>query len=222
MKVSDVGRALIDRNEGDELHAYPDPATGGKPWTIGRGHTAGVYPGMVITQAQSDKLFDDDLDTVYGPHVEKLLAGAPTTQAQFDAMVSLAYNIGEGDWENGRIDRHDAGGFEDSSILKHHLRGEYLAAADAFALWNKAGGRVMAPLTRRRLEEEKLYLSDLPAGLKGVTTPQKPVTMVPTFTRIDCAKAMQSALRDLGLYTDKIDGDWGPNSRMAYVKFLGV
>lgn len=63
---------------------------------------------------------------------------------------------------------------------------------------------------RRRAEEEKM------------DSAQRPVTMVPTYTRVDCAREMQKALKALGLYNDTIDGDWGTNSRAAYIKFLGV
>lgn len=215
MHVSAAGRALIERFEGCVLHAYRDVVG---VLTIGYGHIEGVYSGQQITQAAADQLLSDDLDKVYGPHVGRLLGNAPTTQAQFDAMVSLAYNVGVGDWAKGRIDRYDAGGFEDSSVLKHHLRGEYLAAADSFPLWNKAGGRVLDALTRRRVEEEKLYLSALPGAsvdLKVNTLPPA----APAYTRTDAARDMQSALQKLGLYGDVIDGDWGPKSRAAYTAF---
>ena len=198
MKVSATGRALIEKFEGCVLHAYQDVVG---VWTIGYGHTEGVYEGQVITQADADQMLSDDLDHEYGPGVQAAIGDAPTTQAQFDAMVSLAYNIG-------------IGGFAGSTVCRQHRAGNYLAAADAFSLWNKAGGKILPPLARRRVEEEKLYLSDLPGA-------QRPVAMVPTYTHADCARDMQKALKTLGLYTDKIDGDWATNSRAAYIKFIG-
>lgn len=218
MKVSPKGRALIARNEGCVLYAYPDPTTGGAPWTIGYGHTAGVRPGQQITQQQADDLLASDLDTIYGPRVETLLAGAPTTQAQFDAMVSLAYNIGLGDWQSGRIDRYDAGGFEDSSILKNHLKGEYQAAADSFVLWNKAGGRVMAGLTRRRLEEAKLYRSDSPVAAPS------PAAIHPDLrlgSQGPAVKELQRRLIRLGFDCGPFgaDGDFGEDTDEAVERF---
>lgn len=150
MTCSPVGRALIERNEGLRLEAYPDPASGGDPWTIGYGDTGpDVVPGLCITKEEASHRLTKRLDDDFGAAVNEAIGDAPTTQAQFDAMVSLSYNIGNG-------------GFRRSSVLRLHLAGEYEAAADAFLLWNKAGGRVMRGLTRRRQEERALYLSGLP------------------------------------------------------------
>lgn len=142
MKTSANGRDLIRLFEGEVLKAYPDPATGGDPWTIGVGHTGPeVKRGMVITKEQSDAILQKDLE-----RFEKgvFAATGPTTQNRFDAMVSLAFNIG-------------LGNFNSSTLLKKHKAGEYGAAAEQFRRWNKAAGRVMAGLTRRRAAEEAMY-----------------------------------------------------------------
>lgn len=143
MKTGDKGKKLMHEFEGLSLKAYPDPATGGEPWTIGYGHTsmAGpphVHKDLILTQAEADEIFARDLRK-YEAHVPE------GTQEQFDAMVSLCYNIGPGN-------------FNKSSVKKHHLAKDYKKAADSFLAWNKAAGKVMKGLTRRREAERKLYL----------------------------------------------------------------
>ncbi len=146
MHVSAAGRELIGRNEGDKLAAYRDSVG---VWTIGKGDTGpDVVEGLTITQDESDTRFANRLAREFEPAVSKAIGDAPTTQGQFDAMVSLSYNIG-------------TGGFAKSSVCRLHKAGDYEGAANAFALWNKAGGRVLAGLTRRRQEEADLYLSDV-------------------------------------------------------------
>lgn len=140
-KISDKGLALIKEFEGLRLKAYPDPATGGEPWTIGVGHTGGVRKGDVITEAQADALLRADLAR-FEAAVNKL---APvSTQDQFDALVSLAFNVGEGNLTS-------------STLLRKHNAADYDGAATEFARWNKAAGKVMAGLTRRRAAEASLY-----------------------------------------------------------------
>lgn len=144
MKLGPKGTKLMHEFEGCKLEAYPDPGTGGDPWTIGYGHTsmAGephVKKGLKITKEEADEIFARDLGK-YESHVPE------GTQHQFDAMVSLCYNIGPGN-------------FNKSSVKRHHLAGDFKKAAGAFKAWNKAAGRVMAGLTRRREAEAKLYSS---------------------------------------------------------------
>lgn len=136
-----AGLELIKEFEGRKLTAYLCPA---KVWTIGYGSTGPhVKPGMTITEAEADKLLQDDLDR-FEACVDKAAPNA--TQNQFDAMVSLAFNIG-------------TAGFERSSVLKRLLAGDKAGAADAFLMWNKAGGVALAGLTRRRQAERALFLS---------------------------------------------------------------
>lgn len=144
--VGKAGLDLIKSFEGLELKAYPDPATGGDPWTIGYGHTGPeVKPGLIWTQAQANNAIADDV-TRFADGVSKLVGAAPTTGGQFDAMVSLAYNIG-------------LGNFKESTLLRLHKEGDYAGAAGQFIRWNKAAGKVMAGLTRRREAEAKLYVA---------------------------------------------------------------
>ncbi len=151
------GIALIKRFEGcarlrrDGLvEAYPDPGTGGEPWTIGWGATGlGLQLGEVIgpdtlwTQEQCDERLAEDLKR-YARDVARAIGDAPTTQCQFDALVSFHYNT-------GAIAR--------ATLTEKHKAMDYTGAAAEFARWNKAGGRVLKGLVRRRAAEAKLYTS---------------------------------------------------------------
>lgn len=150
-EVSAAGIALIKRFEGCArlrrdglLEAYPDPGTGAAPWTIGWGATGpGIGPGTEWTQAQCDVRLESDL-TRYAREVSAAIGGAPTTQPQFDALVSFHYNT-------GAIAR--------ATLTRLHCARDIAGAAAQFARWNRAGGRVMRGLVRRRAAESVLYRS---------------------------------------------------------------
>nr|WP_315588885.1 lysozyme [Sphingomonas psychrotolerans] len=126
--------------------AYPDPGTGGDPWTIGWGTTgADVKPGVVWTQQQCDDRLTSDVER-FAAKVSAVLGSAPTTQHQFDALVSFAYNVG-------------VGNLSSSTLLKLHKAGDFAGAQQQFARWNKAAGKVLPGLTRRRAAEAALYAS---------------------------------------------------------------
>ena len=144
MNVDASGERLIKSFEGCKLAAYPDPATGGDPWTIGYGATGpGIKKGVIWTQAEADARFTQDI-AKFAAKVSTLIGATPTTQNQFNAMVSLAYNIGTGNFGN-------------STLLRLHKAKDYAGAADQFAKWTRANGRVMAGLIRRRAAEAKMY-----------------------------------------------------------------
>lgn len=127
-------------------NAYPDPGSGGDPWTIGWGTTGpDVKRGVNWTQQQCDDRFVQHLNE-FAQAVTTAIGGAATTQPQFDALVSFAYNVG-------------IGNLKSSTLLKMHKAGDYAGAAGQFARWNKAAGKVMAGLTRRRAAEAALYAS---------------------------------------------------------------
>lgn len=149
MKTNAAGIDLIKQFEGCRLKAYPDPATGGDPWTIGYGLTSAagivkVTPGLRITQAQADEYLVKSL-VKYETAVSTALTKKPLPN-QFAAMVSLCFNIGPGN-------------FKKSSVLRKFNAGDTAGAASSFLLWNKAAGKVMAGLTRRREAEKKLFLT---------------------------------------------------------------
>lgn len=155
MRTGDKGIALIHSFESyaralpdGRCQAYPDPGTGDKPWTIGWGSTTDengqpIAPGTIWTRERADRRFRQDL-AVFEDAVRKAIGSARTTQNQFDAMVSLAYNIG-------------AKAFAGSTLARLHRAGDTAGALGQFARWNKAGGKVMAGLTRRRAAEAALY-----------------------------------------------------------------
>jgi len=141
--VSPEGEALVKQFEGCKLAAYPDPGTGGKPWTIGWGSTGpDIAKGMVWTQAQCDARFDRDIQH-FAAHVAEIIGSAPTTQHQFDALVSFQYNTG-----------HLPG----STLLALHKAGRFAEAAKQFGEWVHAGGKVLPGLIARRAAESALYL----------------------------------------------------------------
>lgn len=151
-KVGPKAKALIHHFESCSLKAYNDAV--GVP-TIGWGMT--YYPdgrkvqmGDQITQAQADEMADTIMRRDFAGPVDASLGDSPTTPAQFGAMVALAYNVG-------------VGNFRKSSVLRRHLAGDHAGAAAAFAMWNKAGGRVLPGLTRRRAAEAALYRGDFVA-----------------------------------------------------------
>ena len=137
-----AGLALLKSFEGCKLTAYPDPGTGGEPWTIGWGRTGGVKRGDTCTQAQADAWLLQDLDR-FEQAVERLVS-VTLTQNQFDALVSFCYNVG-------------TGSLHSSTLLRKLLAGDYEGAQQQFARWNRAGGKEMPGLTRRRAAEAELF-----------------------------------------------------------------
>lgn len=157
MKLGQKGRDLIHSFETLKLTSYRDPGSrNGLPITCGWGTTVdeggGPIPlGAVWTREKADRLFARDIAT-RELQLNMLLRGKPTTQNQFDALMSFAYNVGM-DIDDDTI----AEGLGDSTLLRKHLAGDYAGAQAAFAAWNKNDGQVMRGLTRRRAEEAALY-----------------------------------------------------------------
>lgn len=157
-KASAKGIALIHEFEDFRSTTYPDPGPTGKPVTGGWGSTTdengkALPLGITWPKPRWEALFARDLAAKEAA-VNFLLGDAPTTQSQFDALVSFAYNVGED------IDADDiAEGLGDSTLLKKHLRGDHVGAAAEFPKWNKSKGKVLNGLVRRRAAEAALYLS---------------------------------------------------------------
>jgi lysozyme len=121
--------------------------------TIGWGHTGpDVKLGMVWTNAQADAAYEADTAEVVAP-LNRALFGIPTTQGQFDALFSFAYNEGIG------APALRGKGLLGSTLFRKHKVGDYAGAADEFPKWNKQAGVVLKGLTRRRAAERALYLS---------------------------------------------------------------
>ncbi|MDX7034691.1 lysozyme [Enterobacter roggenkampii] len=146
MQTSDKGIALIKQFEGCKLTAYQDSVG---VWTIGYGWTKPVdgkpiRAGMTIKQETAERLLKTGLVS-YENDVSRLVK-VDLTQGQFDALVSFTYNLG-------------ARSLTTSTLLRKLNAGDYAGAADEFLRWNKAGGKVLNGLTRRREAERALFLS---------------------------------------------------------------
>lgn len=136
---------IIKKWEGLKLEAYPDPATGGAPWTIGYGATGpGIVKGVRWTQRQAEDRLAIDIDR-FMKGVRSVVKGK-VRDTELAAMTSLAYNIG-------------VSAFKSSTLLRKFNAGDKEGAANQFPRWNKAGGKVMRGLTNRRLDEQALFRS---------------------------------------------------------------
>lgn len=145
MQTSDKGIALIKQFEGCKLLAYQDSVG---VWTIGYGWTQPVdgkpiRAGMSINQETAERLLKTGLVS-YENDVSRLVK-VRLAQWQFDALVSFTYNLG-------------ARSLSTSTLLRKLNAGDYAGAADEFLRWNKAGGKVLNGLTRRREAERALFL----------------------------------------------------------------
>ena len=144
LKISATGIDLICRFEGFKAQKYFCAA--GKP-TIGYGHVIlsneHHLNAAKLTVTQAKAIMAKDLGKFEQAVVKAIKV--PVSQHQFDAMVSLAFNIG-------------AAAFADSTLVKKLNKQDYQGAADEFLRWNKAGGKVLDGLTHRRIVERQLFL----------------------------------------------------------------
>lgn len=137
--------------EGEVLTAYPDPGTGGEPWTIGVGHTGKVDGKKItkstkITAEKSRELLKEDIAEAARAVDELVHPKYPLTQHQKAALVSFVFNIGEG-------------AFSNSTMLRLLNTNQIDAAAQQFARWNKAAGKELRGLTNRRAYEKRMFLT---------------------------------------------------------------
>lgn len=139
MKTSENGVNLIKKMEGCQLKAYKCAAG---VWTIGYGHTSGVQATNVITQEKAEQYLREDLEK-YEKNVDKYNAKYGWNQNEFDALVSFAFNIGS-------IDKLTANGTRSRATI-----------AEKILCYNKAGGKVLTGLTKRREAERELFLTEV-------------------------------------------------------------
>lgn len=164
-------RRLVADSEGFRGKAYRCPAG---IWTIGFGFTKGVKEGDVMTREEAEARLDAEL-AHFADGIRNLITGI-TTENQFGAMVSLAFNIG-------------VGAFSRSTVLRLHNAGDYEGAARAFGMWVKAGGRVLPGLVRRRAAEAALYL--------------EPVIPLQSVARVDMAVDLEDAASGIAQQVDE-------------------
>jgi|TARA_R110001592_G_scaffold7653_1_gene42419 lysozyme len=139
MTISEEGKSLIKKFEGCELTAYKCAA--GVP-TIGYGHIKGVSMGDTITQEQADEMFNHEMHE-YETYVNTAVT-VPLSQNQYDAIVSWVFNLGNGN-------------LLASTMLKVINSGDHAGVPAQIKRWNKAGGKVLDGLVRRREAEALLY-----------------------------------------------------------------
>lgn len=185
MNTSANGINLIKSFEGCKLKAYK-PILTEEYWTIGYGHYGpDVAPNQVITQAEAEILLGIDLKK----YEQAVTASAPCplTQNQFDALVSFSYNCGIGN-------------------LKKLVNGRTAPqVAEAMLKYNKAGGKVLAGLTRRRWAEHDLFAKDiaLPHAGNPYSEPKKNVRL---NSKGNDARWLQYELNRAGGYKLIVDG----------------
>lgn len=203
LKTSKNGRKFIASFEEEVLEVYLDPV--GLP-TVGVGHLVTKderekYPvGKKISKEESDRLFAKDLY-----RFEKCVDDCvgDVTQNQFDAMVSLAFNIGELN-------------FKKSSVLKYFLKGDFAKSADAFLSWNKSKGRVLAGLTRRRKAERTIFLTPSAAAPVNEDPPtKKDTTEAQPAPEAANDPAPQQQKPILDRFADKVEGFRSTIKRMG-------
>lgn len=218
MTINAAALNLIKGFESKELKAYRD-AVG--IWTIGYGHTAMAGPpspkaGMTITSAEADALLLKDLGKYEAP-VKKLVK-VPLNENQYGALTSLVFNIGEGN-------------FAKSTLLKKLNAGNYAAVPAELMKWNKAKGKVLAGLTRRRKAEGQLFTKPVSARPKPVPAPAKPApvpvepivpkpapTPAPASDKAIIAN-VQRRLKELGYNPGGDDGILGPLTKGSILSF---
>ena len=200
MKTGQAGINLIKKYEGCRLDAYKCPAG---VWTIGYGHTGDVKPGQRITQAQADAILIADL-AKFEKKVNAYYDRYRWTQNEFDALVSFAYNLGS-------IDQLTAGGTRSREII-----------AEKMLLYNKAAGKVLPGLTRRRKEERELFMrkaaGNVTAGSEAVNNNVMQYPTLKKGCRGEYVKKLQQILCSLG-YKVACDGIFGDET-LAAVKAI--
>ena len=149
MKISSLGLELIKEFEGFSANAYLCPA---KKVTIGYGNTfyadgTKVKLGEQISKTDALELLEKVVNKDFADKIFPAIK-VPVAQNQFDAMCSLAYNIG-------------TGSFLKSTLLKKVNAGDFIGASEEFLKWNKSGGKELLGLTRRRKREQDLFKINL-------------------------------------------------------------
>ena len=139
MKIGSTGVDLIKHFESCKLTAYQDSVG---IWTIGWGHTGSVKKGDIWTQGEADNILLNDLDKFEG-YVNQYVK-VPLTQNQFDALVSWTFNLGPGNLKS-------------STMLTKLNEKKYDEVPSQMKRWNKAGGKVLHGLERRRNAEAAMF-----------------------------------------------------------------
>lgn len=216
MKISETGLNLVRAFEGchrsiggGKFQAYLDPVN---VLTIGYGHTNHHEPKItsstVWTQQQCNEALARDIG-IFEEAVGRLVK-VPLAQHQFDALVSFAYNLGEGNLGK-------------SSLLRKLNAGDYKGAAAEFPNWTRAGGNVLAGLVRRRNSEMLMFLGypdfnydGKPDAMPHQVDPPQSKPLLREGTYGEDVKKLHEAM---GLAAEVQEGKFGPNTKAAVVEF---
>ena len=158
MSAIEIAEAFLRREEGLRLNAYPDPASGGDPWTIGYGATGpGIRRGVVWTRERAEQ----DLHARVLDILEILTneVDVELSENQLAALTSWIYNVGSGRYDDPDTPENEGSGFRGSTLLRKLNAGDFQGAADELPRWNKASGRVNPVLVGRRDRERTLFLT---------------------------------------------------------------
>ncbi|WP_167955159.1 glycoside hydrolase family protein [Anaerosporobacter faecicola] len=192
MKISNRGLDLIKQFEGCRLKAYRCPAG---VLTIGYGHTRGVYEGQTITNVQATTYLKNDV--IKFERAVNDLVKVRITQNMFDSLVSFVYNLGPGALKN-------------STLLKLLNCEDYVKSSLEFAKWNKAGGKVLSGLVKRRSLEKKLFIEDM------YLVPDKKVNKKSCKLEI---MWLQTKLNEVSNANLVVDGIYGEMTRQAVLDY---
>jgi lysozyme len=149
VKTSQDGINLIKYFEGLRTKAYLDSV--GIP-TIGYGHIKGVKLGMMITETKAEELLKKDLEYFENKVLD--LVKVNLLQNQFDALVSFTFNLGEGSLKKSTL-------LKKLNSTVFFRKEELESIANEFLKWNKAGGKVLTGLTKRRIAEKMMFLTPI-------------------------------------------------------------
>lgn len=175
MRINAAGIEIIRNAESLRLEAYLCP---GGVWTIGWGHTRGVYPGMTCTEEQAELWLEQDIESSEKAIHE--LITVPLNKNQFSALVSWAFNVG---W--GRV--------HDSTLRRLLNQGKYDTVPEQLRRWVRAAGQVMRGLVSRREREIDLWKTpitksdvvyDIYCGSGGSTIEEPPSEPFGFWTRL--------------------------------------
>lgn len=201
MKISQNGLKLIEEFEGCRLVAYQDSVG---VWTIGYGHTKGVKKGQAITKEQAEHYLQSDVGNAEKV-VNKYYDRYKWNQNQFDALVSFAFNIGS-------IDQLTAKGTRSIAEISNKI-----------LAYNKAGGKALAGLTRRRKAEKLLFdkkaVNSTPKEEKAENGAKTEACDMATLRRGSTGTAVKVWQIVLGFEKGQIDGVFGAYTEQRTIEY---
>ncbi|MDJ0706518.1 MAG: peptidoglycan-binding protein [Leptolyngbyaceae cyanobacterium MO_188.B28] len=223
-RVPMSGVSLIKQFEGCHLKAYPDPLSGGRPYTIGWGSTRKkdgrpFELGEEITQAEADELLIYQIEGDFLPSLEQIPVWRELNINQRGAILSFAYNLG------ARF--YNRQGFETISRVLREKRWDQIESA--LLLYINPGSNVEAGLRRRRLAEAALFntpsdqpIPDLPPVSDASAAPSRRILYLTTpYMQGEDVSQVQRALVKAGAGM-LVDGVFGPSTKLAVQRFQTV